>query len=176
MVTTSTSAPMAMKASHRLNTCAAAAAVFVSENESIKRGERDIAEITEPHRALAHGMMARRAHQTERPVPFQRLVGGVDCGAGGTRRVIINPGIGRRVSIEIVSGLPNSLQMTRRVGAKKDGLCGRLRFPPFPFRMVVLEKWDGFFDSGGPLRMAGRGIIDTPRIVENEHWARNWRN
>jgi hypothetical protein len=39
----------------------------LGSSQRIERCDRNIAEITEPHRPLAHGVMTRRAHQTEGP-------------------------------------------------------------------------------------------------------------
>src|SRR2546423_12915407 len=68
--------------------------------QRIERCHRDVAEITEAHRAFPHRVMSRRAHQAEGRNSFQRLVPDVEGGARRAQRMFLDFRISGCVRIE----------------------------------------------------------------------------
>ena len=57
--------------------------------EGVERGDRDVAEITKTHGALAHGVVTRRPHQAERSPAGQCRPGHVHSGTRCPRRMFV---------------------------------------------------------------------------------------
>src|SRR5207245_9202986 len=82
--------------------------------QSVECSNRDIVKITKSHRAISSRVMSRWSHQTESALSAQGRACRPDGRAGGLHRVLVDVGINRCVEIEIVGGLCNSLDMSRR--------------------------------------------------------------
>ncbi|MEY2543272.1 MAG: hypothetical protein QOE81_733, partial [Verrucomicrobiota bacterium] len=94
---------------------------------------------------------------------------GLDRGAGGRDRVVVDAWIGRRISIKIVRGSSYLLHVIARMSAQQITLLRRLRFVPFPITMSIFQDRDGARDSIRPFRMSGRGVFNAMGIVKNDH-------
>jgi hypothetical protein len=137
--------------------------------ERIERGDGDIAEITEPHRAIAHRVMTRRTHQAERALSLQRCARRLHRRTGGPQSMFAAAWIGRRIRIEVVQRFANSREMFRSVSTQHFRFVGGLGLFPVPIFMSALQKRDSADDSCGPLRVPWRRIFDTTWIVKNNH-------
>src|SRR5437667_12273743 len=137
--------------------------------QSVERSNRDVVKITKSHRAISSRVMSGWSHQTESALSAQGRARRPDGRAGGLHRVLVDVGINRCVEIEIIGGLCNSLDMRRRMRAQQRCLVRRGWLAPFPTRMSIFQQRRGAFNSLRTLRMPWRGIIETMRIVENDH-------
>src|SRR3979411_389428 len=85
--------------------------------QSVERGDRDVAEITKAHGAIARGVMSRWPHQAERALALQSRARGVDGGTGRANGVIVDIRIARRVGIEVVRRFLYSIDVLARMRA-----------------------------------------------------------
>src|SRR5437588_6188516 len=60
-----------------------------------------VAEITETHRPIPRRMMPRRPHEAKGALPADAGERGLDRGAGGQDRMVVDPWINRRINIKI---------------------------------------------------------------------------
>jgi hypothetical protein len=79
--------------------------------ERVESGESDVAEITKPHSTIARRVMTRWAHQTEGATPLYRLACHVHCRTRRPCGMSKDPGINRRVRIEIERRVANPSEM-----------------------------------------------------------------
>ncbi len=137
--------------------------------QSIERGDRDVAEITKAHGAIARGVMSRWPHQAESALALQRCTCGTDGGAGRAQSVIVDVWIDRRVGIEVARRFPYSVDVFARVRAQEFFTRGRPRLTPFPSTMSILQQRDRARDSRRSLGVAGSGILGAAWVVKNDH-------
>jgi hypothetical protein len=128
-----------------------------------------VAEITETHRPISRRVMPGRAHEAKGTFSADAGERGVDRGAGGRDRMLVDPWISRRIGIKIVARSFYLLHMIRRMGAQQITLFRRLRLAPFPITMSIFQYRDGARDPLGALRMAGSGVFNAMWSVENDH-------
>lgn len=105
--------------------------------ERIERRDRDVAEVTETHRAFAHGVMTGRPHQAERLFFLTCRVRHFERSAGRAQGMLINLSVDWRIGIEGRGGRANSFHVLRGMGSQKRCFARRFRFAPFPIVMAL---------------------------------------
>ena len=113
-------------------------------------------------------MMSRWSHEAERQLTLQRGTRDLDRSARCSQGVIVNAGINWSVGIEIPGRGSNLRQVISRMGTEQRSFRSRSRFAPFPARVPRADDGNASLNAGRPLHVAGRGVLDATRIVEND--------
>src|SRR5579859_5687474 len=131
----------------------------------------EVVEITEPHHAIAFGVMAGWTHQRKGGSSGECAFGGEDGGAGRKLRNFEDLREKWRIGVRKRAG-PHGVEHFTSMDAQNVFLGARDRLNPC--MNALTELCDGGAHSLGALGMPGVGVIKTMRGVENHHdWLRH---
>src|SRR5262249_18562499 len=106
--------------------------------QRVERGDSNVAEITEPHRAISRGVMPRWAHQAKGAVATQSETCCVDCCTRRMPRINPNVWIKRGVEVKMFPRVHDAFEMLTRMRAQQLRVRRGGRLLPFPIRMSML--------------------------------------
>src|SRR3954467_375459 len=109
---------------------------FNAVRQRVERCHRDVVEVAKPHRALAHCVMAWRAHEAECGYSRARNSRDFQRSTRGAEGMMKNVRVSRAIGIEIICPFANALDVASTVGALQRGVAGHSRQAPLPLRVA----------------------------------------
>src|SRR5438067_1074895 len=134
---------------------------FSAVFQHVESSNGNVAEVTETHRTLPCGVMARRPHQTEGRFATQRGARRLNCRAGRVSRIGVDVRVKWRVCVEISSGIRDVFKILTRMRAQQFMICRSARLLPFPVTVPLLQYRRGASNALRTLWMPRLGIVEA---------------
>ena len=142
---------------------------FSAVFQCVESSNGNVAEVTETHRALPCGVMARRPHQTEGRFATHRGARCLNCRAGRVSRIGVDVRVKWRVCIEVSSGIRDVFKVLTRMRAQQFMICRSARLLPSPVTVPLLQYRRGASNALRTLWMPCLPIFEATWIVKNGH-------